>query len=305
MNAPIPARLNLLLLALAPLATGGLLWVASHLPWPWAVAVALIFAFVAHLPFSLLHEAVHGVFSPRRGINEAAGVLAAAMFPTSFTLQRMAHLGHHQRNRTDVEIYDYHLPHQSRLLRGLWLYGGNLMGLYWFCIPLGDLLFLLAPWLVASTWFAKGPGKALGFGPYLEDLARAPLGRIWAECLFALLVQAGLFLLLGLTWKGWLLCHGAFALHWSALQYVDHAYSPRDVVEGAWNLAVPAPIRWIALNYHLHLAHHRHPDLPWIHLPKAVRPEDARPSFSRIYFRLWRGTRPAPPMGSAATLDVA
>jgi fatty acid desaturase len=301
MNAPIPARLNLFLLLIAPLATGGLLWLGSHGSLPVALGAALLFAFVAHLPFSLLHEAVHGVFSPNRRVNELAGTFAAALFPTSFTLQRVAHLGHHARNRTDLELYDYHLPHQSRLLRGLWLYGGNLLGLYWFCVPLSALLFFIFPGVVQSQWFVKGPAKQLGFGPYVADLAEASASRIWAECGLALAYQITLFFVLGLTWKGWLLCHGAFALHWSALQYVDHAYSPRDIVEGAWNLKVWAPVRWISLHYHLHLAHHRHPSLPWIHLPSAVRKEDPQPTFWQIYFRLWRGTRPAPPMGTGAT----
>ena len=72
------------------------------------------------------------------------------MFPTSFSMQRTAHLGHHARNRTDQELYDYYLPHESRLVRNLWLYAGNLLGLYWFCIPLSNVLYLLATPLYRS-----------------------------------------------------------------------------------------------------------------------------------------------------------
>lgn len=298
MTEPIPTRLNLALLAMAMPLTWGLLWVGTHGVWGWRLVAAFLFAFAAHLPFSLLHEAVHGIFSPHRFVNEGAGVLAGAMFPTSFSLQRIAHLGHHQRNRTDAELYDYHLPHQSRILRALWLYAGNLMGIYWFMIPLNTLVYLVAPSLVMSRWFAEGPANVLGFGPYVSDLASGPKLRMWGECLGAVAYQVGLAWALKLSWQGWFLCHGAFALHWSALQYVDHAWSARDVIHGAWNLKVFPPVRWFALNYHLHLAHHRHPQLPWIHLPAAVRPEDPRPTFWEIYRSLWRGTRPAPPMGS-------
>ncbi len=35
--------------------------------------------------------------------------------------------------------------------------------------------------------------------------------------------QVAVFWALGLTWVGWLMAHFLFALHWSALQYVDHA----------------------------------------------------------------------------------
>ena len=92
-------------------------------------------------------------------------------------------------------------------------------------------------------------------------------------------------------------------MHWSALQYVIHAFTERDIVEGAWNLKVSRLADALTLNYHNHLAHHRHPQLPWLYLPKFVEPDDRRPSAWRIYFRLWRGgTQPAPPMGGPATL---
>jgi fatty acid desaturase len=114
--------------------------------------------------------------------------------------------------------------------------------------------------------------------------------------LLALGYQCILFLALDLTWQGWLLCYWAFGLHWSALQYVDHAWSPRDVINGAWNLKVLPVSRALALNYHYHLAHHRQPSLPWIHLPALVDPEEHQPTFWSIYFSLWGGVRPAPPM---------
>ena len=251
---------------------------------------------VNHLPFSLLHEAVHGVLFTRLWANEAVGTLSAAAFPTSFTMQRIAHLGHHRRNRTDRELYDYRLPNQSKLLRNLWLYAGNLFGFYWFFIPISNALYLLFPWVFTSARFARGPAKFLGFEPYVEDIAKEGKVRIWCECLFALAYQVAIWKLLGLNVKGWLLCHGAFALHWSALQYVDHAWSPRDIINGAWNLKVLPITRALALNYHYHLAHHRHPSVPWVHLPLLVNPTEPQPTFWSIYFRLWGGTKPAPPM---------
>ena len=66
---PIPGRLNVLLFVLALPATWALLRAASHASLPWALAAAFGFMFVAHLPFSLLHEAVH-VFDPRSGEDE-------------------------------------------------------------------------------------------------------------------------------------------------------------------------------------------------------------------------------------------
>ena len=96
----------------------------------------------------------------------------------------------------------------------------------------------------------------LGFGPYVAELAELPVRRVWPEVALAFAYQAAVFWALDLTWQGWLAAYYLFALHWSALQYVDHAWSPRDIRDGAWNLRVFAPVRWIALNYHYHLAHH-------------------------------------------------
>ena len=299
---PVPERLNIaIFLATFPL-LWGLLWLGSHGSWPLRLLAAWGFAFAHHLPFSLLHEAVHDIFSPNKRRNDLFGTLCAAVFPTSYTMQKVAHLGHHKRNRTDAELYDYYLPQQSRSLRNFWLYAGNLMGLYWFCIPASLVVFLFTPWLYGSRKFIEGPARHLGFEPYVRDIAANSPRRIWLECLLALAYQAVVFWLLDLNWQGWLLCHSAFALHWSALQYVDHAWSPRDVVEGAWNLKVTPLARALVLNYHYHLAHHRQPRVAWIHLPRLVRPGDAYPTFWSIYFSLWGGTRPAPPMapGSAA-----
>jgi hypothetical protein len=215
-------------------------------------------------------------------------------------MQKIAHLGHHRRNRTDEELYDYYLPAQSKALRNFSIYAGNLFGLYWFCIPISNLIYLIAPWLYSSRWFVQGPAKYLGFEPYVKDIVQHSKLRVWSECLLAFSYQALIWWALDLNWQGWLLCYWAFALHWSALQYVDHAWSPRDVINGAWNLKVSPVSRAFALNYHHHLAHHRLPWVPWIHLPKFVDPNERQPTFWAIYFSLWGGTRPAPPMKTVA-----
>lgn len=300
----MPERLNWLILAGSMVATAALLWAASHAPWWGMLAAAVLFAFVNNTPFALMHEAVHGVAAATPGRNYALGVLAGWLFPTSFSMQRTAHLGHHARNRTDLELYDYYLPGESRALRNLWLYGGNLFGLYWFCIPLSNALYFLAPGLYRSRVFVQRVAPALGFGPYVCDLADLEPGVVWLEIASAFAYQALIWWALGLTWQGWLLAHWLFAMHWSALQYVDHAWSARDVVHGAWDLRVPAPVRWLALNYHFHLAHHRQPGARWTELP-ALATRAGQPSFWQVYCSLWRnGVQPAPPMGAAANRSL-
>ncbi len=300
---PIPGKLNIAITLLLLPITWVLLWMASHLAWSWALLAAFLFAHFNNTAFAMLHEAVHGVYSRNQITNEFFGVICAALLPTSFRLQQIAHLAHHQSNRTDLDLYDYCLPGQSRWQRNFQLYAGNLMGLYWLCIPLSNMIFLLMPWLYRSRWFIEGPARFLGFEAYIREIVRHGFWRIWLECLWALVYQLTIWFLLDLNWGGLLLCYGAFALHWSALQYVNHAWSPRDVIEGAWNLRVSKPFRWLALNYHCHLTHHRFPQIPWMFLPRMGKKEDQRqPSFWQIYFSLWRGVRPAPEMGSPARI---
>lgn len=129
----------------------------------------------------------------------------------------------------------------------------------------------------------------------VRDIGIEPRGRVWLEVLFSTCFQVSMWLMLDLNWVAWLACYWAFGLNWSALQYADHAWSVRDVREGAWNLRVSRLARAIFLNYHCHLAHHRSPGTPWTYLPQLVNPRESQPSFWKIYFSLWGGARPAPP----------
>ena len=295
--------INFLILFLSLALTWLCLWVASHSVWWLVMLAAWFFSLVNMLPFSLMHEAVHGVGSSSKTKNYLLGLIGGVAFGTSVTMQTVAHLGHHKRNRTDDELYDYYLPTQSKGMRNFWLYAGNLFGLYWFCIPFSNAIYLMAPWAYRSKLFVNKIAPALGFGPYVNDLAELPVSNVWCEVALVFVYQAILWWLLDITWQGWLLCYWFFALHWSALQYVDHAWSARDIVNGAWDLRVSAPARWLALNYHYHLAHHQHPKEPWIRLPALMDKKMLQPSFWEIYFSLWKGVRPAPPMGSPASLS--
>ncbi|MDX8412386.1 MAG: fatty acid desaturase [Mariprofundaceae bacterium] len=292
--------LNFTILFLSLAASWVCLWAASHTSWWVVLLAAWLFSLVNMLPFSLMHEAVHGVGAPSKRMNYLLGLLGGMAFGTSFRMQTVAHLGHHQRNRTDTDLYDYYLPTQSKAMRNCWLYAGNLFGLYWFVIPLSNGIYLLAPWAYRSHFFVQKIAPMLGFGPYVKDLAALSPAQVWCEIALFFVYQISLWCLLDLTWQGWLLCYGLFALHWSALQYVVHAWSARDIVNGAWNIRVSLPARWLALNYHYHLAHHQHPHEPWIKLPDLVDHQTLQPGFWNVYFSLWKGVRPAPPMGDPA-----
>lgn len=290
----IPARLNLALTAGSVGGCVALLAWASHAPALWQRLLAgCLFAFLANTVFALLHEAVHRLLHPTSWLNEAAGMLLAALFPTSLAFQRACHLGHHRRNRTDAELFDQYRPQDSRLLKSLQFYG-IFTGFYWPIVPLGCALVALLPWL--PRYLARRKGAApepTGTVAMLSGVAPVPRYRIPLEALGALLMHGSLLASGLVTWQAWLLCYLAFGWIWGSLQYADHAFSVRHIREGAWNLRVSAPVRWVFLNYHLHLNHHRRPDVPWLHLPAQSLAADPYPTFWAIYRQMWRGPRAA------------
>jgi fatty acid desaturase len=293
----IPATLNILIAAVACTTAAILLWAGSHCEsWLLIALCALAFSFVANTIFSCLHECVHGIFHPNARINHLFGVLCAAFFPTGFSLQRAAHLAHHRNNRSPKESFDYVYPGDNRLLKTLQWYG-IISGVYWVVAVLGWIVYLLLPFLFrgASLRAPWSPIAEHTSGPaYARAFASAPPIGARLELLLTIGIQFGLWYALDLSVAGWLACYLAFGVNWSALQYTDHAFSRLDVIEGAWDLRVHPLVQALFLNYHLHLAHHRHPTLPWIHLPRYVDAKRYRPRFLAHYARMWMGPRRAP-----------
>lgn len=289
---PIPGTLNIALTLVAATGAIGLLWLASHASELWiVVCAALVFSYVANTIFSLLHEAVHRHFHDHATVNEAFGILLAAFFPTGLMFQRVVHFGHHRRNRTYWELFDHYQSGVSRFKTLFRLYC-LLTGFFWMSAPLGCLIYLVAGPFFRGRIFQEVICRWYGFEPMVADLARVPGQRMRLEILFTIAFQAGLIFAFDLTLLGWCACYVAFALNWCSLQYTDHAWTRRDIVNGASNLRVNRVVQWIFLNYHHHLAHHQHPEVPWMHLHKFVDFDAPRPSFLATYLRLWRGPTP-------------
>lgn len=291
----IPERLNLAIALLAMVLGGLCLFVAAHTPyWLVAVLAAGTFSFVNQTLFSVLHEAVHGIFHNSRHVNNWVGRIAAGWIPTGFGIQRRFHLAHHARNRTEFEQFDYFRPGEIRWLKRAQWYA-ILTGIYWAFLPLAGITYLIWPGLWRLPLLrSHGAGKQVGAQHMLRGFDDAPVAVLRLEILFSFAIQVGLFLILDLNWRGWLLCYAAFAINWSSLQYADHAFSELDVRNGAWNLKVHPLVRLIFLNYHLHRAHHQHPQVAWLHLPHFVDDEDLQPRFWQVYWQMWRGPRPLP-----------
>ncbi len=289
-----PARLNLvntLVLFLASAASVALLHRASHATAVWEIALcALTFSFTANTLFSLFHEAVHGVLFSRRALNEWGGRWAGVFFPTGLLMQRAFHLTHHRNNRSPLEQFD--ILHEGDVA---WLQRAQgyaiLPGVYWVVAVFGAVAFLFIPRALATRSLRDGGqvSTQTSSSAYLEALDRIPPVRARLEIAGAFALQAALFVLCDLSLVGWLACYAAFGLQWSSLQYADHAFSPLDPRDGAHDLRVSVLTRAFFLNYHLHLAHHRDPKASWVQLPALVDEARDRPSFWRVWLRMWRG----------------
>jgi fatty acid desaturase len=220
----------------------------------------------------------------------------AAFFPTSLSVQRAYHLTHHRNNRTELERFDYVQPGESQWLKRAQWYS-ILTGLYWLVSVLGLLLYLIAPIVLRRATLrsdASSLARQTASRAYLATLDAIDPVTARLEIVLSFGLQLTMFVAFDLDLFAWLLCYAAFAFQWSSLQYADHAYSPLDIRDGAWNLRVNAFTRALFLNYHYHLAHHRYPFVPWIHLGRFVDPGEPRPSFVRMWLTMWRGPRPLP-----------
>jgi fatty acid desaturase len=292
----IPWRANLMIAVLALAMDAGCLWTASHAQaWPLILVAALVFSFSNHTLFAIVHEAVHGILMPSRYWNECLGSLLAATFPQAFCLQRAFHLSHHRNNRTDSEFFDAIRTDDVAWIKRVQWYG-ILLGEYWLRIPVACLLWLLFPGFLLWPHLRDTKRAAVrSWGGYgvLESLSRVPPLRSRLEVIWAIAIQCAAWHWLDLTPLGWALCYGAFALNWGSLQYAAHAFSERSVRDGAFDLRAARWLRAFLLNYHLHLAHHRNPHIPWHDLPKHIDDSRERPTFLGQYASMWRGPRPA------------
>jgi fatty acid desaturase len=276
-------------LAIAIITTGLFLqWLASHvLSLSYILAIGVIFSFLFLPLYSLLHEAEHYVFHRHQSVNDAFGFLLGAFFPGSFTFLRFCHLGHHKRNRTDAEMFDLYYPTDNLLRKRIYFYALYL-GAFWFTVPVATLVLIVYPSLLQTQLLQDTPSTSA----MINGVAKYYLRRIRLESLAVLLIQGLVFWALDLQLQPYLLLYALFGLNWSSQQYINHADSPRHILNGAHNLKAHPLYSALLLNFNWHLAHHQHPNVPWIHLPKFDDTTRTRPGYIYAFIRFWRGPQP-------------
>jgi fatty acid desaturase len=244
----------------------------------------VVFCLVMQGVFSLMHDCFHGHGHPDPTANRLLGVALAAIFGTAFTLHRVNHGGHHVRSRSRAEMPEYIFPGESAarkrsiyyfaILGGSWL-GSFLAALVLPLVPFGFVKRLNRP---ASSMNSN----ALAFA----DFTAADWRALRVDSGIAVAWWGAAILIFDWQWQVLLLAYACFAFSWSSLQWVYHLRTPLDPVEGAYDLRLPRPVRWLFLNFNYNLTHHREPALPWQQLHAAVDQRETQPLWYR-YLRVF------------------
>jgi fatty acid desaturase len=287
---PIPDRLNRVLVAAVFAGGVALLWLGSHvIPWYAVILVGVAFSYLMLTNYALLHEAAHGNLQSKTRANAVLGILTGLLFPLPYHLMRTTHQNHHDHNRSDHEMFDLYYPTDNLALKRVQWYG-ILCGLFWPFVPLGAVVFSIWPGLLRSQML-RGAAPARGVA-IADNLTPAVVRAIRLETVLIVAAFAGMFWVLELRWLNTLVLYACFSLNWSTRQYVGHAFSKRDTVEGAWNLHHYGWMSWLLLHGEWDLNHHRRPDVPWYYLPRLTPPDEPRLGYLKQYWRQWLGPRP-------------
>jgi fatty acid desaturase len=286
--ARIPTVANLVIIGVQLTAIGACCVAAAQVRSWWGLGLlAIAFGTVMNSVYSIIHEAEHAMLFNNRFWNDLAGSLMALCFPAPFHLIRQGHLGHHLRNRSDDEAFDFYFEEDHKIWKILVWYG-ILTGLYWVVVVLSNVVFLLFPFtLDKKYWHVDQASKA-----FMKSLNANYRRIIQLECLAAIALHVVVVWALHIPVKNYLIMYAGFGFMWSAMQYVHHHGTERHVTRGARNLWIWRPLDGVWLNHNWHLTHHQHPTVPWTHLPRLGKVENPQRGFLIwAYLKMWRGPR--------------
>lgn len=285
----IPGRLNIgiaVALLTALLGLIGLLSLATA--WWQVLGLAVAYGIVMNGAYAMLHEAEHRILHADIRVNDTLGVVLALFFPAPFHLIRQGHIGHHMRNRSDDEAFDFYFEGENRLWKHL-QFIGILTGLFWVVVVLSNVIAVIYPKALKAKWAEfDRPTQAL-----LESLNPRYLKLIRLEAAVAIGLHVTLAWMLNIPWYHYAALFCGFGILWSALQYVHHFGTERDVLKGAKNLRTWIWLDKVWLNHNWHRNHHAHPTVSWVHLPELdpEAKEEKRERLLPAYLKMWRGPR--------------
>jgi len=285
---PIPTRLNLLIVCGQIVCFFAVMLATSLATQWWQIGFLFVtFAILGNSIYSIVHEAEHGMLHPNSTVNDVLGVLMAILFPAPFHLIRQGHLGHHRRNRSDDEAFDHYFDGDHPWLKWLILYG-ILTGFYWMLVVLSNFAVLVVPFLFKRRFFEFDRPSAA----FMDALNPRTFWLIQIEAVLAIVFHGVMIWSFDIAVWRYALVYFGFGYSWSAMQYVHHFGTEREVLNGARNLRFIGWIDRVWLYHNWHLLHHQRPNIPWIYLPRLSEQQPGpRESLVWHYLCMWRGPR--------------
>lgn len=279
--------LNAALSVIVPASMLALMVIASRLPWPWSLLIGTGFSFLMLTNYALMHESAHAYLQQRPLPNALLGSFVGWHFPMSCRFLYLTHRVHHRCNRTDHEMFDYYYADDNRFIKFCQWYG-ILSGLHYLIVPLGSVVAALWPGFFRLRIFTRSRSSGVLF----DDFTGYEIWYIRAEVALGIVYWVAIFKLLQLQWQSVAILYAMAGFHWSTRQYLTHAFTPRDVRNGAIILKASRLMRGVLLNGNYDLVHHQRPEIPWAHLPKIAPDNVPAVGFWRQYAAMWKGPRP-------------
>lgn len=224
----------------------------------WKYLTIPLFSILMFRNFSLMHEAVHGVVSKNKLINDTVGVIAGGLCLLPYEPWKQVHLEHHYWSgnieKDPVMALARTFPQWNEKLK-------ISLGFFWKAwIPLLALLQYGVFWILSSAKFLKNPSSL----------------KLLASVLFPLLGAVVFCVTLGTHHVLTLLMPAVFLYllavevvnfpHHVGLPYVDddHHLPVWEQHITARSCVYPNWIsKFIVLNFNYHIEHHMFPDAPW------------------------------------------
>jgi fatty acid desaturase len=282
---------------LAVAAAQGVAWLVLlqclHSGAPLAVkaGVLVLFCLVMQGVFSMMHECFHRNGHRSRRVNWALGAFASTLFGSAYTLIRVNHEGHHQRNRSASELAEFVLPGESAAGKTALYYFAILGGIW-----LGSFVATLVLPFVPFRHVKRLAVRMMSMDGYNRSFAEFDAGDwrlLRLEAVLALGWWAAWIWLMGWDWRVLAVAYAAFAFSYSSLQWIYHMRTPLDRIEGGYDLRLPAPLRWLFLNFNYNLSHHRWPQASWQELHARVDARETQPLWFR-YLAVFKPPEPYP-----------
>jgi fatty acid desaturase len=273
-------RMNLAVGTAQIVAWAGLLG-AMHAPigWPWRLLALITFCFMMQGVFSLMHECFHGHGHPDPRVNRLLGLALSTIFGTAYTLYRVNHEGHHERNRSRAEVAEYIYPGENAA-RKTCIYYFAILGGIWLGSFVAWLVLPFVPYRHAHK--LNRPAQSMnGYSLSFAHFTASDWNQLRVELGAGLLAWSAAIYWFGWQWPVLLVAYAAFAFSYSSLQWVYHMRTPIDRIEGAYDLRAPRLVRWLFLNFNYNLTHHREPHQPWQAMHQRVDQRETQPLWYR------------------------